>query len=98
MVPTSEGFMSGGTRVSQEVFTPAHAGPSPAVLLLHGSFRLLKEYRDDIVSFAEALVAAGIAAIMPHYLESTNTEPGPGVLPLIAQKRPAWRTACADAL
>ena len=53
---------------------------------------------DDIVSFARALAERGIAAVMPHYLDATGTEPGAGVFELIARNRPAWRQACDDAL
>ena len=98
MAMTNESFSSGGQTVPMEVFLPAASGKHPAVLILHGSFGLLPQYGADIVSFAEALVAAGIAATMPHYLESTKTDPGLGVLELIPKKRPAWRQACSDAL
>lgn len=98
MAVTNESFPSGGQSVSLDVFLPAASGKRPAVLILHGSFGLLPQYRADIVSFGEALVRAGIAATMPHYLESTKTDPGIGVLSLIPEKRPAWRRACSDAL
>lgn len=98
MAVTNESFSSGGQPVSLEVFLPASSGKRPAVLILHGSFGLLPQYRADIVSFAEALVESGIAATMPHYLESTKTDPGFGVLKLIPEKRPSWRQACSDAL
>jgi dienelactone hydrolase len=98
MAATNEHFSSGGQTVSLDVFLPAASGKPPAVLILHGSFGLLPQYRADIVSFAEALAEAGIGATMPHYLESTKTDPGIGVLSLIPTKSPAWRQACSDAL
>ena len=99
MTMTNESFSSGGQTVPMEVFVPAASGKRPAVLILHGSSGPLPPYRADIVSFAEALVAAGIAATMPHYLESTQTDPGKDdVVKLIPEKRPAWRQACSDAL
>lgn len=69
MAMTKENFSSGGQPVLLEIFLPAASGKHPAVLILHGSSGPLPPYRADIVSFAEALVAAGIAATMPHYLE-----------------------------
>ena len=84
--------------VSVESFLPAKTGKFAAVLILHGTFGLLPEYRSDIVSFGEALVENGIAALMPHYLESTKTEPGPGVLSVIPEKLPTWKKACLDML
>ena len=99
MTMTNESFSSGGNTVPLEVFVPATPGKLPAVLILHGSSGPLPPYRADIVSFAEALVAAGIAATMPHYLESTQTDPGKvDVTTIILEKRPTWRQACSDAL
>ena len=99
MTIPNESFSSGGQTVPLEVFLPAASGKHPAVLILHGSSGPLPPYRADIVSFAEALVAAGIAATMPHYLESTQTDPSKDdVVKLIPEKRPAWRQACSDAL
>jgi len=94
-VPT---FTSNGNTVTLDVFPVASNGRHPAVLILHGSFGLMPQYRADIVSFADALLAKGIASAMPHYLQSTGTEPGLGVLNLIPQNSPAWRQACSDAL
>ena len=96
---TIERFSSGGQVVPLEVFLPAAAlSRCKAVLMLHGSFGLLPPYRSDIVSFAQALAARGVAAAMPHYLDATGTAPGVGVFALIAQHGPAWRQACSDAL
>lgn len=98
MAEKPEKFTSGGNPVTGEVFLPTTAGKHPAVLILHGTFGLMKEYRADIVSFADALVAKGIAATMPHYLESTDTEPGMGVLEVMGKNLPTWKKACSDAL
>ncbi len=99
MTTTIERFSSGGTAVPWEVFMPAAPpGRCPAVLILHGSFGLLPPYRADIVSFAQALAARGIAAAMPHYLEATDTDAGVGVFDLMASLRPAWLQVCNDAL
>ena len=100
MTMTNESFSSGGQTVPMEVFVPAASGKRPAVLILHGSSGPLPPYRADIVSFAEALVAAGIAATMPHYLDSTKpkTKPGKDDLKLILERCPTFRQACSDAL
>jgi carboxymethylenebutenolidase len=91
-------FSSNGQAVTLDVFPVASAGKHPAVLILHGSFGMMPQYKPDIVSFADALLAAGIASAMPYYLESTRTQPGLGVLTLISEKSPTWRQACSDAL
>lgn len=100
MTMLNETFVSGGHTVPLSVFLPVPSHKCPAVLILHGSFGLLPAYRADIISFANALVSAGFAAVMPHYLDATTpvTLPGEGVLKLIPQLRPAWRQACSDAL
>jgi len=91
-------FTSNGETVTLDVFPVAAAGKHPAVLILHGSFGLMPQYKADIVSFADGLLAKGIASTMPYYLQSTKTEPGPGVLRLIAANSPTWRQTCSDAL
>ena len=91
-------FTTNGEQVTLDVVPVESPGAHPAVLILHGSFGLLPQYKADIVSFATALHAAGIASAMPYYLESTRTEPGLGVLNLIPAKSPTWRQACSDAL
>ena len=94
-----ERFPSGNQTVPWERFMPpASSSPCPAVLVLHGSFGMLPAYRADIVSFAEALAARGIAAAIPHYLEATDTQPGFEVFDLIPAMRPTWQRVCADAL
>nr|WP_254798646.1 dienelactone hydrolase family protein [Sphingobium sp. AS12] len=98
MSPVLDQYSSNTEDIPLEIFLPPSPGPSPAVLVLHGSFGLLPEYKPDIVSFAEALAAAGVAAIMPQYLKSTGTEPGDGVLKLIPVNHLVWAQACADAL
>jgi len=67
-------FTSNGRTVTLDVFPIASSGKHPAVLILHGSFGLMPEYKADIVSFADALVANGIASAMPYYLQSTKTD------------------------
>jgi dienelactone hydrolase len=95
---TGKSFSSNGQTVTLDVFPVASAGKHPAVLILHGSFGLMPQYKADIVSFADALLAEGISSAMPYYLQSTKTDPGLGVLELIPKNSPTWRQACSDAL
>jgi dienelactone hydrolase len=98
MAATTESFLSGGTPVPTEVFEPQSTGKHRAVLILHGTFGLLPQFRADIVSFAEALVANDIAATIPHYFEATDTKPGLSVLQRENMaKLPIWKKTCADA-
>jgi len=99
MNTTSERFSSGNQAVPWEIFRPAAgSGGRPAVLVLHGSFGMLPAYRADIVSFADALAARGIAAAIPHYLEATDTRPGAEVIAKIPDLRSTWQRVCTDAL
>lgn len=94
-----EHFTSAGLTLPLEVFLPAGSGKCAAMLVVHGSFGVLPPYRADMVSFATALAHAGVAAVMPHYLEATpKLKPGPEVMQVIPQNRPVWRQACCDAL
>ena len=74
--PALDRFVSGGTSIDIDVFTPAGTGRHPSTLILYGTFGLLPEYRDDILSFGEALAAKGIVAFLPHYFDRTGTQPG----------------------
>lgn len=99
MTAIVESVSSGGTALALDILLPATAaGPAPLVLVLHGSFGMLPQYRGDILSFAEALAEKGIAAAVPHYLDSTGTAPGVAVFAEIDSKHPTWRAACADVL
>jgi dienelactone hydrolase len=94
----TDSFTAGGQSVAIEVFNPSAPGRHPGCLILHGTFGLLPAYRDDIVSFAEELAAAGVVAMLPHYFDRTNTTAGPGAAMAVADHLPEWRAACADAL
>ena len=94
----SETFSSQGHPVNADVFLPATPGTHPAVLMLHGTFGLLPEYRDDIMAFGDALAANGIAVVLPHYLDATKTPPGRAVLGVMVADLPIWSAVCSDAL
>lgn len=99
MTASVETIASAGKSLAVDMFEPATAaGPAPLVLILHGSFGMLPQYRGDILSFAEALAEKGIGAAIPHYLDSTDTAPGVAVFDEIDAKSPVWRSACADVL
>ena len=99
MNPSSDSFLSGAHSVSVDIFMPtAAATRCPAVLVLHGSFGLQPPYGDDIVSFARALAARGMAAVMPHYLDATGTTAGSGVVLLIEPMRLTWQAIASDTL
>jgi len=93
-----ESYSSAGKQITLELFLPSASGAHPVVLILHGTFGLLPQYRGDIVSFAEALAEKGMAAAMPHYLEVSGSTPGATVMKEIGTHHDEWRQACADCL
>lgn len=93
-----EQFVSGGKSIDIDVFAPTGTGRRPSTVILYGTFGLLPDYRDDILSFGEALAAEGIVAFLPHYFDRTGTQPGLGALAAIGQHYAAWRQTCGDAL
>jgi dienelactone hydrolase len=101
MSASPESFASSGKSVRLDVYMPATTGLVPVVLVLHGSFGMLPQYRADIESFAEALAANGIGAALLHYLDATGDGPA---LPLdhldatIKTRHLLWRQVCLDAL
>jgi carboxymethylenebutenolidase len=97
-VTRGETFVSGGRSIAVEIAMPSAAGEVPLVMILHGTFGMLPQYRAGILSFAEALSNAGIAAAIPHYLDATGTAPGLAVLAEIGEKHLLWRKACAEIL
>jgi dienelactone hydrolase len=101
-VTTTSGYTSNGNSVPLEIFAPPSSAKPPVVLLFHGSSGLGRKYRPDIVSFGEALKAAGLAAVLPHYFASaavpSELESDEQGLLLVRSHYATWRTACADAL
>jgi dienelactone hydrolase len=92
MPGATDHLTSGGRSILIEAFSPTTPTDHPAVLVLHGTFGLEPPYGDDIRSFAEALMARGIAAIIPHYFE------GKVGLEKIAPNLQLWKDTCNDAL
>jgi dienelactone hydrolase len=98
MPMTTETFATGATPVPIDIFVPDATPHRRAVLILPGSAGLGPEYRSEIVSFADALVAKQIAAAIPHYFASDPPRPDEHPLASIARHYAAWRKACEDAL
>ena len=98
MTKKPETFSTGTASAPIEVFVPDTAPARRAVLVLHGSAGLGKEYHADIASFAEALVAKQIAAVIPHYFVPNPPTPGEDPIASIASRYTAWRQTCGDAL
>src|SRR3954469_1150933 len=98
MTPTIESFRAGTVAAPIEVFVPDAKPARRAVLVLHGSAGLGREYHGDIASFAEALVAKQIAATIPHYFVPDPPKPGEDPVASIANHYAAWKKTCADAL
>ena len=98
MTTMSESFTTGATTAPIEVFVPDARPARRAVLVLHGSAGLGREYHADIASFAEALVARQIAAAIPHYFVPNPPRPGADPIGSIVSHYAAWKGTCSDAL
>lgn len=98
MTTMTEDFSTGAATAPIEVFVPDAKPARRAVLVLHGSAGLGREYHTDIASFAEALVAKQIAAAIPHYFVPNPPTPGEDPIGSIARLYAPWKKTCADAL
>jgi dienelactone hydrolase len=102
MSTMTSGYMSNGETVPVEIFARPGSAKLAPVLVFHGSSGLGPKYRPDIVSFGEALSAAGFAAVLPHYFASAGVRSELASdaqgLELMLSHYHTWRTACADAL
>jgi dienelactone hydrolase len=98
MTTVPENFATGATTAPVEIFVPDARPARRAVLVLHGSAGIGKEYHDDIASFAEALVAKQIAAAIPHYFVPSPPGPGEDPIAAILTHYGAWKETCGDAL
>ena len=98
MTTMTESFTTGAATAPIEVFVPDVKPARRAVLVLHGSAGLGREYHGDIASFAEALVAKQIAAAIPHYFTPNPPRAGEDPIGSIASHYVAWKGTCLDAL
>jgi dienelactone hydrolase len=98
MTTMTEIFSTGAATAPIEVFVPDGKLARRAVLVLHGSAGLGREYHADIASFAEALVAKQIAAAIPHYFAPNPPRPNEVPIASIAMHYAAWKGTCTDAL
>ena len=95
---TVDRFVSGGRPIAVDLFTPSGGGRYPAAVILYGTFGLLPQYRDNILSFGVALAAKGVVVFLPHYFDRTGTQPGGEALAAIGQHYASWRDTCGEAL
>ena len=95
---TTESFRSGTVSAPIEVFVPDGTPARRAVLVLHGSAGIGREYHADIAAFAEALVAKQIAAAIPHYFVPNPPAAGEDPIASIASRYVTWKATCGDAL
>ena len=98
MTTMPENFTTGRATAPIEVYVPDARPARRAVLVLHGSAGLGREYHADIASFAKALVARQIAAAIPHYFVPSPPSPGADPIASIVSHYAAWKGTCADAL
>jgi len=61
-------FASAGKQIQLEHYATANAGPSPAILLVHGSGGPLR----GLDPFAQQAASMGVHVFVPHYFERTG--------------------------
>ena len=92
--PAPLSFASGGHTIRIEHFNAPHAGPQPAVLLLHGADGLKAGRHYHLA--AEVVAAAGYHAYLLHYLDSTGETRAS--YSQIGRNFPVWKETVRDAL
>ncbi len=88
-------YASGDRSIRIDQHEPAGAGPSPALLLLHGSGGAVSYW---LHQFTPMLAASGFAIYAPHYFDKTGTQRATAEMILDGQHFPQWLQAAADAI
>lgn len=97
-------FKSHGVDVSVEIFSPSKPGRHPAIVIVHGTRGMYPPFGRSIRAFARALVHAGYVALIPAYLERTDTPAARDisgdavVLDAFEHDRDTWIEALDDCL
>jgi dienelactone hydrolase len=62
-----------GKSIDVEVFDPDLGSDAPCVVVLHGTRGLHPPFGESIRDLARAIKSIGIVAVIPHYLQTTDT-------------------------
>lgn len=87
-----------GVTLSLELHKPAGAANGAAVIVVYGSDGMNKPWADMIRAYAVDLAKKGFLAIIPDYLATTGSRPGPDVFVEIPRNRDRWQAAVNDAI
>ena len=95
-------FLSHGKSLSVELYSAVGSPSRGLVVIAYGSDGLTNDlsgpWATMIRDYAGSLAAKGFTAVVPHYLEATDTAPGPGVFEMIPHCRDRWQAALSDAI
>lgn len=88
-------FLSGGTPVRVEIFSPDGKGPQAAVLVLHGAGGI-DAGNKYVRQFGGAIAAHGLVAMLVHYFDRTGTTYAGDAT--IMREFPLWLETIRDAV
>lgn len=89
---------STGVTIPLELHRPAGPANGAAVIVLYGSDGMNEPWAAMIRDYAVALANKGFLAVIPDYLATTGSRPGPEVFAEIPFKVTLWQNAIDDAL
>ncbi|MEJ8849508.1 dienelactone hydrolase family protein [Variovorax rhizosphaerae] len=93
-------LVSGGRSMTADTYTP-HGASHGLVVIAYGSDGMTNNlsgpWRTMIEGYAVSLVAKGFSVLIPDYLSTSGTPPGPAVFDAIGRSRETWLRGLSDA-
>ena len=87
-----------GNTISGELYKPAGIPNGGVVVIAYGSDGMKEPWASMIREYARELSARNYSALIPDYLKSTGTAPGPDVFAQIPVNLPKWQSAVDSAI
>lgn len=95
-------YISNGTPIRAELFTPPGKPRGAGVVIAHGSDgvtdNLNGPWAEMMRDYGSALSDAGFTVLLPHYFEKTGTAPGAPAMLAMLMHLQAWQEALGDAV
>jgi dienelactone hydrolase len=93
-------LVSGTNSMTADMYTPPGASQG-LIVIAYGSDGLTNDlsgpWKTMIQGYATSLADKGFSAVIPDYLSTTGTQPGPAVFDAMSRLRDTWQTALSDA-
>ena len=87
-----------GNTISGELYKPAGIPNGGAVVIAYGSDGMKEPWATMIREYARELSGKNYSVLIPDYLKSTNSAPGPDVFAQIQANLPQWQSAVDSAI